>query len=79
MLDKYGMKNYSQGDTPVTKGDKFEFTSMSQKNLQKELMKDIPYVLAVESLMYVQLCTCPDIAYVIEKLDRCLINIEIDH
>jgi len=42
-------------------------------------MKDIPYALAVRSLMYAQICTCPDIAYTIEKLGRYLINPDIDH
>jgi len=42
-------------------------------------MKDIPYVLTVESLMYTQIYTCPDITYTVEKLDIYLINPEIDH
>jgi len=42
-------------------------------------MKGISYASGVESLMYAQVCTHPDIAHAIEKLDRCLINPEIDH
>jgi len=42
-------------------------------------MKDISYASAVESLMYAQVCTRPDIAYTFEKLDRYLINSEIDY
>ena len=42
-------------------------------------MKDIPYASTVESLMYTQVCTRPDIAYTVEKLGRYLINLGIDH
>ena len=42
-------------------------------------MKDIPYASAVESLIYAQFCTHPDLEYTIEKLSKYLINSEIDH
>ena len=42
-------------------------------------MKDIPYASAVEILMHAQVCTLPDISYAVEKLDRYLINLGIDH
>jgi len=50
-----------------------------KNDLQKEQMKDIPNALTVESLMYAQVCTYPDIAYVVGKLGRYLCNPEIDH
>ena len=66
------MKNYSRGD-------KLSLLHYPKNELQKEQMKDISYASAVESLMYAQVCTLPDIAYIIEKLGRYLINSEIDH
>jgi len=42
-------------------------------------MKDILHASAVESPMYAQVCTRPDIAYTIEKLGIYLINPGIDH
>ena len=42
-------------------------------------MKDISYASAVGSLMYAQICSLLDIAYVIEKLGKYLCNPEIDH
>jgi len=42
-------------------------------------MKDIPYTSTVENLMYAQVCTHLDVAYVIGKLDRYLCNPGIDH
>ncbi|XP_068651588.1 secreted RxLR effector protein 161-like [Aristolochia californica] len=42
-------------------------------------MKDIPYAFAVESLMYAQVCTRPDIAYVVGMLDIYQSNPSLDH
>ena len=71
VLDRCGIKNCS-------KGDKLSLLKCLKKDLQKEQMKDIPYASAVESLMYAQVCTRPDIAYT-EKLSRYLIYLRIDH
>ena len=71
MLDRCGMKDCSRGD-------KLSLLQCPKNDIQKEQMKDIPYALAVGSLMYVQVCTHPDIAYTVEKLGRYLINHGID-
>ena len=42
-------------------------------------MKDIPYASAVASLMYAQVCTRPDITYIMSILGRYLSNIEEPH
>ena len=42
-------------------------------------MQKIPYASAVGSLMYAQVCTCPDIAYIVGVLGRYLINPGMDH
>ncbi|XP_040971847.1 secreted RxLR effector protein 161-like [Gossypium hirsutum] len=42
-------------------------------------MQKIPYASAVGSLMYVQVCTRPDIAYNVGMLGRYLSNPSIDH
>jgi len=42
-------------------------------------MKDITCVSAVKSLTYAQVCTRPNISYVIEKLGRYLCNLGTDH
>ena len=46
--------------------------------LIKEMQK-IPYALAVESLMYAQVCTCPDVAYIFGILGRYLSNPRMDY
>ena len=42
-------------------------------------MKNIPYASVVGSLMYAQVCTRPDIAYVVGVLGRYESNLCIDH
>ena len=42
-------------------------------------MQQIPYASAIGSLMYVQVCTRPDIAYIIGMLGRYLRNPRNDH
>jgi len=72
VLDRYGMKSWSGGD-------KLSLLQCLKNDLQKEQLKDIPYASAIENLMYAQVCTHPDIAYTIKKLNRYLINPGIDH
>ena len=42
-------------------------------------MKNIPYALAIGSLMYAQVCTRLDIAYAIGVLGRYQSNASVDH
>ena len=42
-------------------------------------MKNIPYALAIGSLMYAQVCTRLDIAYVVGVLGRYKSNAGVDH
>ena len=42
-------------------------------------MEKIPHASNVRSLMYAQICVCPDIAYIVGMLDGYLNNLRIDH
>jgi len=66
-------------DTPVAKGDKFSLNQCPKGNLEIEEMQKIPYASAVGSLMYAQVCTRPDIAYVVGVLGKYLSNPGMDH
>jgi len=72
VLDRCGMKKYSRED-------KLSLLKCPKNDPYKEQMKDIPYALAVGSLMYAQVCIRLDITYTVEKLGRYLINLRIDH
>ncbi|XP_062089758.1 secreted RxLR effector protein 161-like [Humulus lupulus] len=71
--------NCKPGDTPVVKGDKFSLKQCPKGSLEVQEMQKIPYASAVGSLMYAQVCTRPDIAYIVGVLGRYLSNPGIDY
>ena len=68
------MKDSKPGDTPIAKGDKFSLKQFPNNDLKRTEMQKIPYASAVGSLMYAQVCTRPDITFVIGVLGRYLSN-----
>ncbi|KAG8474994.1 hypothetical protein CXB51_031726 [Gossypium anomalum] len=76
---KIDLESCRPSDTTVAKGDKFSLTQCSKSNLEIQKMQNIPYASAIGSLMYAQVCTRLDIAYIVGMLDRCLKNLGIDH
>ncbi|KAL6312742.1 hypothetical protein AAG906_034897 [Vitis piasezkii] len=52
---------------------------MSENELEKKDMERFPYASAIGSLMYAQVCTRPDIAYIVGMLGRYLSNPGMDH
>ncbi|RVW38606.1 Retrovirus-related Pol polyprotein from transposon TNT 1-94 [Vitis vinifera] len=77
VLSRFGMSNCAPGDTPVAKGDKFSLHQCPKNELEKKDMERFPYASAVGSLMYAQVCTRLDIAYIVGMLGRYLSNPEI--
>ena len=74
VLSRFGMKDCSPGDTPVAKGDKFSLKQCPKTDLEIKEMQKIPYSSAIGSLMYAQVCTRPDIAFIVGLLGRYLSN-----
>ena len=73
------MYDCKPGDTPVAKGDKFSLDQCPKGNLEIQEMDKVPYASAIGSLMYVQVCTRPDIAYIVGVLGRYLSIPGMDH
>ena len=73
------MQECKFGDTPVAKGDKFSLKQCPKGNLEIHEMQKIPYASAVGCLMYAQVCTRLDIAYIVGVLGRYLSNPGMDH
>ena len=73
------MSDCALGDTPMAKGDKFSLHQCSKNELEKKDMERFPYALIVGSLMYAQVCTHSDIAYIVGMLGRYLSNLGMDH
>ena len=61
------------------KGDKLSNEQCQKNDLEKDAMKTIPYASVVGSLMYTQVCTRPNIAFIVDVLGRYLLNPSHDH
>ncbi|RVW77281.1 Retrovirus-related Pol polyprotein from transposon TNT 1-94 [Vitis vinifera] len=79
ILKRFNMHNCSSTRAPVVKSDKFSKTWCPQNDDEKEEMRTIPYSSLVDSLMYAQVCTRPDIAFIVRMLGRYLSNPESQH
>jgi len=73
------MKDSKLGDTPIAKGDKFSLKQCPNNDLERIEMQKIPYASAIGSLMYAQVCTRPDIAFVAGVLGRYSSNPGMQH
>ena len=73
------MQECKSGDTPVVKGDKFSLKQCPKGNLEIQEMQKSLYASAVGSLMYAQVCTRSDIAYIVGVLGRYLSHPGMDH
>ncbi|KAI5647910.1 hypothetical protein M9H77_33915 [Catharanthus roseus] len=61
-------------DTPVAKGDKFNLKQCPNNDFESKKMEGIPYASVFGSLMYAQVCTRPDLAFIVGMLARYLSN-----
>ena len=79
VLARYNMEKCKPGDTPISKGDKFSLAQCPKNHLEIAEMQKIPYASAFGSLMYAQVCTRPDLAYIVGMLGRYLSKPGMDH
>ena len=64
---------------PIVKGDSFGKHQCPKNKYELEQMKAVPYVSAVESLHYAQVCTRPDLSFVTGVLGRYQNDPVIEH
>jgi hypothetical protein len=64
---------------PIVKGDKYESFQNPRNQYKIDQMKSVPYASAVRSLMYAQVCTRLDLAFVTEMLGRYQKNLGVSH
>ena len=79
VLERFNIKNCSLSVAPILKGDIFYLNQCPKNDFEQEHMKNIPYTSAIGSLMYAQVCTGPEIAFVVGVLGRYQSNPGIDH
>ena len=68
------METCKAGEVPFVKGDKLGKIQCPSNDFERKSMGNIPYASAVGSLMYAQVCTRPDIAFIVGVLGRYLSN-----
>lgn len=73
------MENCSRSVVPIQKGDKFILKQCPMNELQRKQMENILYASIVESLMYAQVCTRPDISFAVGMLGKYQSNLGMDH
>ncbi|XP_075096154.1 secreted RxLR effector protein 161-like [Nicotiana tabacum] len=64
------MQDCRPGIAPVVKGDQLSKDQCPKNEVKMRTMKDVPYVSVVGCLMYIQVCTRPDIAFVVNMFGR---------
>ena len=79
VLERFQMNDCSLSVAPIIKGDRFNLNQCPRNELEREEMHNIPYASTVGSLMYAQVCTRPDITFVIGMLGRYQSNPGMDH
>ena len=68
----FNMQACSSGKAPIVKGDKFFKGQYPHNDIERDQMKTVLYSSIVGSLMYVKVCTCPNITFVVSMLGRYL-------
>ena len=72
ILMRFNMYLCSPEKAPIVKGDNFLKAQSPQNDKERDDMKVVPYASLVGSLMYTQVCTRPDIIFVVGVLGRYL-------
>lgn len=79
VLKKYNMHKCSDSPAPIVKSDKFGTFQCPRNQYETDQMKSVPYASVVGSIMYAQVCTRPDLAFVTGMLGRYQSNPGPDH
>lgn len=74
LLVKYNMADSKVVSLPLAQHFKLSAAFCPQTDVEKGLMSKIPYESVVGSLMYLMVCTRPDLAYAMGKVSRYMSN-----
>jgi hypothetical protein len=79
ILKKFSMHACNLTPVPIVKGDKYVSFHSPRNQYEIDQIKSVPYASVVRSLIYAQVCTHPDLAFVTEMLGRYQKNSGINH
>ena len=70
VLNRFNMNDSKKGFIPMSHGVTLSKTQCVSLPDEQERMSRVPYALAIGSIMYAMLCTCPDILYALSVTSR---------
>nr|ABA94411.1 transposon protein, putative, unclassified [Oryza sativa Japonica Group] len=79
VLKKFNMYRCSATPAPIVKGEKYGASQCPRNQYELNEMKTKPYASAIGSLEYAQVCTRPNLAFVIGLLGRFQSNLGPEH
>jgi hypothetical protein len=79
VLKKFSMHACNPTPAPIVKGDKYRSFQSYRNQYEIDQMKTVSYASAVGSLIYAQVCTRPDLAFVTGVLGRYQKNLDVNH
>jgi Reverse transcriptase (RNA-dependent DNA polymerase) len=79
VLKRFGMEDCKVVSTPACPNITFRKSMCPQSSADRKVMQDVPYLEAIGSLLYLAICTRPDIAMAISELARFASDPGIEH
>ena len=79
VLERFNMKSAKLVSTPLANHFKLSKKSCPTIDEEKKEMATMPYFSTVGSLMYVMVCTRPDITHAVGVVNKFLSNLGKDH
>ncbi|KAL0408527.1 UNVERIFIED_CONTAM: Retrovirus-related Pol polyprotein from transposon TNT 1-94 [Sesamum radiatum] len=74
VLEKFSMINAKSSSVPLAPHFQLSKDQSPKSDSEKKLMEKVPYSNAIGSVMYLMVCTRPDIAYAVSCLSRYMSN-----
>ena len=74
ILQRFNMRNVKLFGTPLASHFHLSKDQSTETEEEREFMAKVPYALATGSLMYIMVCTIPDIGYAVGVVSRFMSN-----
>ncbi|XP_052289903.1 secreted RxLR effector protein 161-like [Citrus sinensis] len=79
IFKRINLQSCAPRKAPISKGDKISKSQCPDNDVDKARMQTISYASIVDSLMYAQVCTRPNIVFPVGVLGRYLSNLGYEH
>jgi hypothetical protein len=64
------MENSKKGMLPIITGKPLSKAQHPQIDEEKQYMSEVPFTLAIGSIMYAMICTHPDVSFALSAMSR---------